>query len=137
MVCGLDMPAEGVDYNTIAIVALSFVVLVIIIYELRKPKTMGSISPHILLERLTEVQQVTESLKKQKCWNCGGPMEIKTLDLFGENVILLGCQCGATLKWSRKEGKGIKAPSWMLTGKREPPEEKPVIEKVAEKLKEG
>jgi len=121
---------QELDVNTITITVLGFIVVLLVLYELRKPKTMGSVNPQVLLERLSEVKEITENLSQQKCW-CGNTMELTEVDLFGKNIALLKCKCGVTLQWSRQEGRGK---AWVMSGKKgEPTLEKTVVGKVAEK----
>jgi len=138
------------DYNTVLIYLLVLALVLILLYEIRKPKGLGSMNPQTLLERINEYQDVLKNLKSQLCW-CGKPMTVKEVDLFEKNMITLGCECGATVQWSLKSGKGLKGrPSWGVIGKKgatimkkvkevaePPPGEKSIIEKVSELTEQG
>ena len=129
---------EGLDVNTLVIGALIFIIAVILFYETRKPK-MGTIAPQILLNRLQEVNQITTTLQKQTCYECGKPMGIETIDLFGKNTVVLACTpCGVTLTWNKADGKGLKPSAWTLFGKKDKPEPgKNVMKEVEKKLGEA
>ena len=125
------------DLNTVLIAVLGFLVVILLLYVYRKPK-LGSINPQILINRLDEVREVQKALGAQTCFKCKGPMEIDTIDLFGENEVKLSCQpCGVTLTW-KKEKKGLQSGPWTLTGKKLPPEQaKTVMDHVREKVSEA
>jgi len=103
-----------IDWTTITISCLVVILVMIMAYELRKPKVLRGISSKMLLDRLEESQDVLIRAKQTKCFQCGEQMRVLNADLYDENIVLLGCQpCGIRVQWTREEVKRGK-PRWIL-----------------------
>jgi len=90
----------AIDYNTIGLSVLSFVVLVLIVYELRKPRVVEGINPQSLLERLDEIQLVRDKLREQRCIKCNEKMTIEKFDLGESASVIMNCPgCNSSLSW--------------------------------------
>lgn len=103
-----DCPVE-IDFNTMTIYSLVAVIAVILIYMYFRSKkaqfSLEGIDPQKLIERLKQGMTILEQARNQFCWGCREKMTVLNADLFGENVVMLGCgKCGVKMEWRRKKG---------------------------------
>lgn len=90
-------------YSLVAVIA---VILIYMYFRSKKAQfSLEGIDTQKLIVRLKQGMTILEQARNQVCWGCGEKMTVLDADLFGENVVMLGCgKCGVKMEWRRKRG---------------------------------
>lgn len=102
------------DFNTIIIGSLFVVIFMLLIYiafRFREEKvTLTGLNVDDLLRRVKESEQLLQTIKEERCWNCGSKDKEVVGNLYEDNEIKFSCkQCGTETIWRRgkKEWKMV------------------------------